>query len=105
MLQAFKQFLSELAVGEKDRPLRGQRLSPRGGGAAGPCRHDRRRMSDVERNKLHAVIKRRFDLDEAAANELVAAATEAERRRSISTASPACSTARSTRTAAGRSSR
>ncbi len=35
-------------------------------------------ISDVERNKLHAVIKRRFDLDEAETEALVAEATEAE---------------------------
>jgi uncharacterized tellurite resistance protein B-like protein len=35
-------------------------------------------MSDVERDKLHAVIKRRFALDEAATDELVLEATEAE---------------------------
>ncbi len=35
-------------------------------------------ISDVERNKLHAVIKRRFDLDEAETDALVAEATEAE---------------------------
>jgi uncharacterized tellurite resistance protein B-like protein len=35
-------------------------------------------ISDVERNTLHAVIKRRFDLDEAETDALVAEATEAE---------------------------
>jgi uncharacterized tellurite resistance protein B-like protein len=35
-------------------------------------------ISDVERNKLHSVIKQRFDLDEAETNALVAEATEAE---------------------------
>src|SRR6266851_9487646 len=35
-------------------------------------------ISDVERDKLHAVIKRRFDLDEAETDALVAEATEAE---------------------------
>src|SRR6266853_788522 len=35
-------------------------------------------MSDLERNKLHAVVKRQFDLDEATTDELVAEATEAE---------------------------
>ena len=32
----------------------------------------------LERDKLHAVIKRRFDLDDATTDELVAEATEAE---------------------------
>jgi uncharacterized tellurite resistance protein B-like protein len=35
-------------------------------------------ISDVERNKLHSVIKQRFDLDEAETDALVAEATEAE---------------------------
>jgi uncharacterized tellurite resistance protein B-like protein len=35
-------------------------------------------ISDRERAKLHAVIKRQFDLDEATTDELVAEATEAE---------------------------
>ena len=35
-------------------------------------------MSDLERNKLHAVVKRQFGLDEATTGELVAEATEAE---------------------------
>ena len=37
-------------------------------------------ISEVERDKLHAVIKQRFDLDDAATDELVAEATEAEHR-------------------------
>src|SRR5712671_4921391 len=36
-------------------------------------------MSDLERDKLHAVVKRQFGLDEATTGELVAEATEAER--------------------------
>jgi uncharacterized tellurite resistance protein B-like protein len=35
-------------------------------------------VSDVERERMHAVIKRQFDLDEATTDELVAEATEAE---------------------------
>lgn len=35
-------------------------------------------VSEVERDKLHGVIKQRFNLDDAAADELVAKATEAE---------------------------
>ena len=35
-------------------------------------------ISDAERDQLHAVIKRQFDLDEATTDELVAEATEAE---------------------------
>jgi tellurite resistance protein len=33
-------------------------------------------MSDLERDKLHAVVKRQFGLDEATTGELVAEATE-----------------------------
>jgi uncharacterized tellurite resistance protein B-like protein len=35
-------------------------------------------VSDVERERLHAVIKRWFDLDDAATEELLSAATKAE---------------------------
>jgi uncharacterized tellurite resistance protein B-like protein len=35
-------------------------------------------ISDIERDKLHAIVKRRFDLDEAETEELMRAATEAE---------------------------
>jgi uncharacterized tellurite resistance protein B-like protein len=35
-------------------------------------------MSQSERDKLHAIVKRRFALDEAATNELIDEATQAE---------------------------
>ncbi len=35
-------------------------------------------MSDLERDQVHAVVKRQFGLDEATTDELVAEATEAE---------------------------
>src|SRR4051812_16318428 len=35
-------------------------------------------ISDAERDKLHAIIKRSFDLDEEATEELLTVATEAE---------------------------
>jgi uncharacterized tellurite resistance protein B-like protein len=37
-------------------------------------------IADVERQKLHAVIKQRFNLDDAGADKLIAAATEAEQQ-------------------------
>jgi uncharacterized tellurite resistance protein B-like protein len=37
-------------------------------------------VSDVERNKLHGVIKQRFGLDDAATDELVAEATAADQQ-------------------------
>jgi uncharacterized tellurite resistance protein B-like protein len=37
-------------------------------------------FAEVERAKLHAVIKQRFDLDDAAADELIAAASVAEQK-------------------------
>ena len=37
-------------------------------------------ISEVERQKLHAVIKQRFDLDDAKADALIAAATTAEQQ-------------------------
>src|SRR5712671_5901087 len=54
-------------------------------------------MSDLERDKLHAVVKRQFGLDEATTGELVAEATEAEHEAidlyhftSSGSKSPAC---------------
>ena len=57
-------------------------------------------VTDAERAKLHAVIKQRFSLDDAATDELVAEATAAEQNRSIFIISPPGSTGRSTRRAA-----
>ena len=37
-------------------------------------------MPEVARDKLHAVIKQRFELDDAATDELIAEATEAEQQ-------------------------
>jgi uncharacterized tellurite resistance protein B-like protein len=37
-------------------------------------------FAEVERTRLHAVIKQRFDLDDAAADELIAAASAAEQK-------------------------
>ena len=37
-------------------------------------------ISDAARDRLHAVIKQRFNLDDAATDELVAAATESEQK-------------------------
>jgi uncharacterized tellurite resistance protein B-like protein len=81
MLQAFKRFLSDLAVGEKD-PGRFEdgdyRLA-----AAALLIHAAMidgAMTEVERNRLVGVIMLRFGLDEAAANELVTAATQAEQQ-------------------------
>src|ERR1700687_5225020 len=37
-------------------------------------------VSEAARDKLHAVIKQRFNLDDTATEELVAAATEAEQK-------------------------
>jgi len=80
MLQAFKHFLSELAAGEKDQPAfqpGDYRLA-----AAALLIHAAMidgGMSGIERNRLQGVIMLRFGLDEAAAHELVAAATAAEK--------------------------
>jgi len=79
MFQSFRKFLSDVADGGK-HPIRFEpndyRLS-----AAALLVHAAAidgNVSEVERAKLHAIIKRRFDLDEAAADELLAEATEAE---------------------------
>ena len=81
MLQAFKQFLNELGGGEKDHGRfedDDYRLA-----AAALLIHAAvidGAMSEVERNQLVGVIMLRFGLDEAAAHELVAEATQAEQQ-------------------------
>jgi len=79
MFQAFKDFVSELTGGQKD-PSRFQEGDYRLAAAAllvhvGMIDGG---MSDAERAKLHTVIKRCFDLDDAAAEELIVQATAAE---------------------------
>jgi uncharacterized tellurite resistance protein B-like protein len=79
MFQGFRKFLSEVAEGGKqpihfepnDYRLAAAALLVHAAAIDG-------NMSDIERTKLHTVIKRRFDLDEATTDELVAEATEAE---------------------------
>ncbi len=80
MFQAFKQFVSELAGGDKhpsrfedgDYRLAAAALLVHAASIDGG-------MSDLERTKLHGVVKRCFDLDDATADELVVKATAAER--------------------------
>jgi uncharacterized tellurite resistance protein B-like protein len=79
MFDGFRKFLSEVTAGGK-HPSRFEpndyRLA-----AAALLVHTAAidgNISDVERAKLRSVIKRRFGLDEAATEELVAEATEAE---------------------------
>ena len=79
MFQAFKDFVSELTGGQKD-PSRFEEGDYRLAAAAllvhvGMIDGG---MSDAERAKLHTVIKRCFDLDDAAAEELIVQATAAE---------------------------
>ena len=81
MFEAFKQFVSELTGGDK-HPSRFEDNDYRLAAAAllvhaAAIDGD---VSDVERSKLHAIIKRRFELDDAAADELVAEAIEAEQQ-------------------------
>jgi len=79
MFQAFRQFVSELTGGDKhpsgfaenDYRLAAAALLVHAAAIDGA-------VSDIEREKLHAIIKRRFDLDDAKTDELVAEATEAE---------------------------
>lgn len=79
MFQGFRKFLSEVAEGGKqpihfepnDYRLAAAALLVHAAAIDG-------NITDVERAKLHAVIKRRFDLDEATTAELLAEATEAE---------------------------
>jgi uncharacterized tellurite resistance protein B-like protein len=81
MLHAFKQFFSDLAGGEKDHARFAEddyRLA-----AAALLIHAATidgAMSEVERKRLIGIITQRFSLDEAAANELVTEATQAEQQ-------------------------
>jgi len=79
MFDAFRKFLSECMAGDKhpgrfeenDYRLAASALLVHAAAIDGE-------VSEVGREKLHAVIKRRFELDEAATDELVAEATAAE---------------------------
>ena len=81
MLQSFKRFFSDLAVGQKDQSrfeAGDYRLA-----AVALLIHAAMidgEMSETERNRLVAVIMLRFGLDETAAHELVTAATAAEQQ-------------------------
>ena len=79
MFESFRKFLSEVSEGEK-HPARFDRSDYRLAAAAllvhaAAIDGD---ISDAERDKLHAVIKQQFELDEATTDELVAEATAAE---------------------------
>ena len=79
MFQAFRKFLSDVSEGGK-HPSRFEANDYRLAAAAllvHAVMIDGT-MSDVERDKLHAVIKRQFGLDEETTDELVAEATAAE---------------------------
>jgi len=79
MFESFRKFLSDVAEGGKhpvhfehnDYRLAAAALLVHAAAIDG-------NISEVERAKLHAVIKRQFGLDEATTDELVAEATEAE---------------------------
>jgi uncharacterized tellurite resistance protein B-like protein len=81
MFEVFKKFVSDLADGEthpsqfadNDYRLSAAALLIHAAAIDGG-------ISDLERERLHAVIKRWFDLDEAATDELVRQATEVEER-------------------------
>jgi uncharacterized tellurite resistance protein B-like protein len=62
---------------QASQPFRRQRLPSGGGGLVHAAGIDGS-ISQIERDKLHVVIKQRFSLDDAAADELVAEATAAE---------------------------
>ena len=79
MFESFKKLFGELGDGgkhpsrfdDRDYRLAAAALLVHAAGIDG-------NISQVERDKVHAVIKQRFNLDDAAAEELVAEATEAE---------------------------
>ena len=79
MFEAFRSFLSDVVEGGK-HPSRFEANDYRLAAAAllvHAAAIDGN-MSDIERDKLHAIIRRRFDLDQAATDELILEATEAE---------------------------
>ena len=79
MFEAFRKFLSDFSAGDKhpsrfeddDYRLAASALLVHAAAIDGE-------VSPVERDKLHAVIKSRFELDEETTNELVEEATAAE---------------------------
>jgi uncharacterized tellurite resistance protein B-like protein len=79
MFESFRKFLSDVAEGGKhpahfehnDYRLAAAALLVHTAAIDG-------NISDRERDKLHALVKQQFDLDEATTDELVAEATEAE---------------------------
>jgi uncharacterized tellurite resistance protein B-like protein len=81
MFEAFRKFLSECTDGakqptrfdENDYRLAAAALLVHAAGIDGE-------VSAVERDKLHAILKRTFELDEDQTNELVLEATEAEQQ-------------------------
>ncbi len=80
MFEAFRKFVADITKGEKhprhfadnDYRLAAAALLVHAAAIDG-------NISEAERGKLHAVIKRRFALDDATTDELVAQASEAER--------------------------
>jgi uncharacterized tellurite resistance protein B-like protein len=81
MFEAFRKFLTDFSAGDK-HPSRFEDGDYRLAAAAllihaAAIDGD---ISAVERDKLHAVIKGRFELDEETTNELVAEATAAEQQ-------------------------
>ena len=79
MFQAFKDFVSDLTGGNKD-PSRFEEGDYRLAAAAllvhvGMIDGT---LSDAERTKLHTIVKRCFNLDDAAADDLITRATAAE---------------------------
>ena len=100
MFDAIKNFVADLANGDKqaggfaDQDLRVATAALLVHAAAIDGT-----MSDIERDKLRSLLQQRFELDDAAAGELIEQAAAAPmRRRSISIISPVCSTDRSTKT-------
>jgi uncharacterized tellurite resistance protein B-like protein len=81
MFDSFRKFLSDCTAGDKhpsrfeedDYRLAASALLVHAAAIDGE-------ISPVERDKLHAVIKRRFELDEETTNELVVEATAAEQQ-------------------------
>src|SRR5713226_10113065 len=79
MFESFRKFMSEVSEGGK-HPTHFEHNDYRLAAAA-LLVHTAEidgNMSDLERDQVHAVVKRQFGLDEATTDELVTEATEAE---------------------------
>ena len=81
MFDAIKNFVADLASGDKQPGGFGDQDFASGDGrAAGPCRGDRRRHVRCRARQAARLLKQRFELDDAAADELIEQAAAADEK-------------------------